>query len=464
MPHLSDGELHAYLDGALDHLPETRAEEIREHLRTCGACRSRVAEERELLERSSAILEAGGPAEVEAPPLEELRERARIREEQAARERGRGWRTMPRSQAMAWAATVVLALGIGWMTRDLTGVRSPLWRPALESTSVGAPQGEAVPAESRDRGPAAEEDGTPPPEASPAPPRGEARSRAEAAEREAQPTAPPGVADAPADEPIAETAEDRGDARPSMGPTVVGRVVDEASLEPLSGAPVVLEDSAGVRHGGTLTQSDGRFTLRAERPGTYRAVVEMIGYTGASTDFFELSHDDTVARDVRTPAQALSLDAITVTGVRAEEMEAAEGVARRMVPETAAAAAADVTVPEERDVVSAERRPGAVAFDEMTVTGETASLHVPGLPVLSVEFQDPGGVLILQRLATGDTLHLRWLAGSARENADAVGRALFRIPRPEGWSEVVLRREDGWLVARAPLSEEELRALLARER
>lgn len=448
MPHLSDGELHAYLDGALDHLPETRAEEIREHLRTCGACRSRVAEERELLERSSAILEAGGPAEVEAPPLEELRERARIREEQAARERGRGWRTMPRSQAMAWAATVVLALGIGWMTRDLTGVRSPLWRPALESTSVGAPQGEAVPAETRDRDVVEDEgaavtpagdsgadrflDRPPPPEASAGRPQTPTRSRDEAPEREVRTTA---AAEPPAEEPMEEAAEDRGDARPSMGPTVVGRVVDEASLEPLPGAPVVLEDSAGVRHGGTLTQSDGRFLLRAERPGTYRAVVEMIGYAGASTDFFELSPDETVARDIRTAAQALSLDAITVTGVRAEEMEAAA------------------------------RGPGAVTFDETTATGETASLHVPGLPVLSVEARaDPGGLLILQDLAGGDTLRLRWMPDAALDDAETAPESFFSEALPEGSSEIVLRRGNGWLVARAPRGEEELRALLARGR
>lgn len=447
MPHLNDGELHAYLDGALDHLPDTRAEEIREHLRTCDACRSRLTEERELLERSSAILGAGSPGEVEAPPLEELRERARIREEQAARKRGRGWRTMPRSQAMAWAATVVLALGIGWMTRDLTGVRSPLRGPALQSTSVEAPQGEAAPAESPDRGAAADEETTTP-------------AGDSGADRFLDRSPPPEAsAEPPAEEPMEETVEDRGDAGASLGPTVVGRVVDEASLEPLPGAAVVLEDSAGVRHGGGLTQSDGRFVLHAERPGTYRAVVELIGYAGASTDFFELSPDETVARDISTPAQALSLDAITVTGVRGEEMEAAEGGAR-MAPGSVAAAA---------DVVGEGARNrwllSSGAYGRAAGAPELASSHVPGLPVVRVDPQtEPSGFVIVQRLASGDTLRLRWIADAAPGSDEVVDRSPFLEPLPETWSEVVLRREDGWLVARAPLGEEELRALLARGR
>lgn len=101
---------------------------------------------------------------------------------------------------------------------------------------------------------------------------------------------------------------------PAAAQTVVGRAVDGTSLDPLQGAFVVLEDSAGVRHDEVLTRPNGRFVLRASRPGTYRAVVQMIGYATTRTDFFDLGPGETLVRDIEARVQAISLEGIEVEG------------------------------------------------------------------------------------------------------------------------------------------------------
>jgi Putative zinc-finger len=101
MSHVDDGTLHAYLDGELTAVERERLET---HLAGCEGCRARLVEERSLIERASRILGQALPPAHSPPPLTSLR-RPRL-----------GWR--PRLP-LVWAATVVLALGIGWYARDL---------------------------------------------------------------------------------------------------------------------------------------------------------------------------------------------------------------------------------------------------------------------------------------------------------------------------------------------------------
>jgi len=96
MSHVDDGTLNAYLDGELLPVERTRLEA---HVAECAQCRGRLEEERALIERASGLLGLAQPPERSAPPLHQLR-RPRL-----------AWRLRV---PLTWAATVVLALGIGY--------------------------------------------------------------------------------------------------------------------------------------------------------------------------------------------------------------------------------------------------------------------------------------------------------------------------------------------------------------
>jgi len=99
MSHVDDGILHAYLDGELSPVEVDRLEA---HVTGCPVCRARLDEERALIERASKLLGMAVPPgpEREAPPLHQLRQPRVI---------GRRL-VIP----LAWAATIVLALGLGY--------------------------------------------------------------------------------------------------------------------------------------------------------------------------------------------------------------------------------------------------------------------------------------------------------------------------------------------------------------
>jgi len=96
MSHVDDGALHAYLDGELPPVERVRLEA---HVAECAPCRTRLDEERALIERASGLLGLAQPPERAMPPLHQLR-RPRL-----------AWRLRV---PIAWAASVVLALGLGY--------------------------------------------------------------------------------------------------------------------------------------------------------------------------------------------------------------------------------------------------------------------------------------------------------------------------------------------------------------
>jgi anti-sigma factor RsiW len=102
MSHVDEGTLHAYLDG---ELASTERAALEAHLAQCATCRATLAEERALLERASALLGSARPAERPAPPFEQLR-RAPKRAPWHVR------------RSLAWAASIALALGLGYYLRN----------------------------------------------------------------------------------------------------------------------------------------------------------------------------------------------------------------------------------------------------------------------------------------------------------------------------------------------------------
>jgi len=101
MSHVDEGTLHAYLDG---ELPSSERTVVDAHLAQCATCRATLAEERALLERASALLGSARPIERPAPPFEQLRRSTRS-----------AWRVRT---PFAWAASIMLALGLGYYLRD----------------------------------------------------------------------------------------------------------------------------------------------------------------------------------------------------------------------------------------------------------------------------------------------------------------------------------------------------------
>src|SRR5512143_3029405 len=109
MSHVDDGTLHAYLDG---ESTAVEREHLEAHLAGCAACRARLEEERVLIERAGRLLGLAAPPQRAAPPFHALRRPRRA---------GGGYR-LP----LAWAATIALAVGIGWYSRG------KFWTPQPE--------------------------------------------------------------------------------------------------------------------------------------------------------------------------------------------------------------------------------------------------------------------------------------------------------------------------------------------
>jgi hypothetical protein len=109
MRHLDDGRIAELIDTA-----DRRAggpADVEAHLAECAACRERVEEARRIAERARAILATAVPAVSTAAPIpsfEEVLYRAG-----RARRRASGLRI----RSLAWAATVVIAGGLGWYAR-----------------------------------------------------------------------------------------------------------------------------------------------------------------------------------------------------------------------------------------------------------------------------------------------------------------------------------------------------------
>jgi anti-sigma factor RsiW len=95
---VDDGTLHAYLDGELS---PTEAQGVEAHLAQCPGCQGRLEEERAVITRAGELLAVAAPPDRELPPFRAGDPKPPARA---------WWRVR---QPLAWAATIVLALGIG---------------------------------------------------------------------------------------------------------------------------------------------------------------------------------------------------------------------------------------------------------------------------------------------------------------------------------------------------------------
>jgi hypothetical protein len=415
MSHVDEGALHAYLDGALDEYPAAEARRIREHVETCAVCADRLEDERKVREESRAILGLAAP-EVEVPSFEELK--AYVRASRPPRTA-----LSVRLYRLGWAASVVLALGTGWLLRGggasspvvtSQGVRAPSGG-AMETEQTAGAQAADVANELPVSAPAATTSSTPsagalaPAAVEVQPPQPERVDAARSREVASAPAAPaPQSAQGFADAGVAAgrgssaTAHDE----PSVGVDVTSTV----PVEPMR----LLDDQLGA----------------SGRVGPAPAP-KLAGPAAAAP-----AQQEKVATRQAVPSDTVSRDA-----------DAARRSSQGQVLASAIAA---------QQGPSPSLRTRGASADQRTVT--TESLVVPGLELVALLPVNEGntfmGTRALQKLENGDTLEVVELAEGVEPST--------LPPPPSGVRELARPRGAGWLVMRARLTEEQLLALLQR--
>jgi CarboxypepD_reg-like domain/Putative zinc-finger len=295
MLHLDDGTLQAWLDRPRSGLTASEREEVESHLAVCEACGRRLVEMDELSGRVDALLSVPAPLDEPIPSYEAVV--ARAHRHRGTRRRRFRW------TAGAWAASVVLALGAGWMAHGLYR------RPTVPSVSrvLQPASGTVRPDASAPVPPVAAAKGTPDASAhdtasKPAP---------HAPESDAAKAASPSTAPH-----VAETTFGSDVVSPDTSAALVrGRVTDDRG-RPLASAQVSVEGTGA----GALTRPDGTFSISLDsvtadstgRPITLNAA--LIGYA-RGTQKLTVRPGRVASTDIRLEPQAVSMNEIMVTGI-----------------------------------------------------------------------------------------------------------------------------------------------------
>lgn len=91
-----------------------------------------------------------------------------------------------------------------------------------------------------------------------------------------------------------------------------GQVVDEDSGEGVSEAELTLLDVEGDELGRALSDADGWFFFSLPAPGTYRLIVERIGYGRIPSQPFQVTRPDTIPVEFYVSQEAILLDPVLV--------------------------------------------------------------------------------------------------------------------------------------------------------
>lgn len=413
MPHVDDAHLHAYLDGQLEAVAGAEAAAIAAHIDACAECRARLGEAGEYRDRSRGILAASGPDHVEIPPFESIL--ARRRTGHAATDStdgrepyadagpapvGRTRRVRPWT-ATAWAATIALALAMGWHARDA------VFRPA--------PQPLAIEADSRPSEAPEHASPTAPGSRSADAPTGSTGRASDAPTAGARASGPPERIEAAAADADAVAPEAGAPTRPpAAAPTVQGFA--QAAEEPV--APV-----AAARERDTAAAAPRSLAGREAAPVSVKVEPSRVARRAVGgTDVVAL--DDAVGRAVTVTTMSASVSAWAP--LDREEGERRLGGPVLLVPGL--------------DLIAVE---GGVTDGEFTVR---ARQRLP----------DGSELELRQRRAP---------AGAAAEpEAVRAVREPEPEPAPDPLSTITIERDGMLVTGRAPLPADSLRALLARLR
>ncbi|MCG6956093.1 MAG: carboxypeptidase-like regulatory domain-containing protein [Gemmatimonadetes bacterium] len=482
MQHLDDGTLQAWLDGTRSGLSAAERIDIARHLASCASCAAKLEELDALSLRAEVLLSTSDSMDEPIPAFEAVL--ARAEKSQATARRRSPWR------AAAWAASIAIALGVGWMANGLhrgadvarmaaseaktdsvtetqvaaaaevaPDTSSPGTEPpTLASSAEQTRMADATPVQDKDSAAGAPTSSEPPP-AEPVvaalrtrPDSGRLADEARAAR--GVPEAPQvaaakplasgvtSVRPAPAAEALRKVAMAADlQSAPDSGPALVrGKVTDESG-RPLSAAQVVVKGT-GV---GALTQQDGTFELALEKLPADSAsrqvtlTAQLIGFRQASREL-AVQGGTVASLDFRLAPRSVALNEIAVTGAAAEARRQRSGLPEIVVP------AGDPTWGGWR----------AMSRDEAETAAGFLILTVPDLPVVRIELGSAEGAMmvrVIQELDGGGRLELVEARQAVRFDQSAVfaGRAYATV-----------RRGDVSVAAAAPVAGEVLEALLVR--
>ncbi len=147
MSHLTDGQLHAFLDGSVEALDGATLSEAGSHIAACDDCGARLEAARLVRDEAVSLLGTAAPSSFSPAPFEELERRAARVDPGSASEPTSGRSAMSRRLfgrpgSLAWAASLTVALTAGWLARGTVG-SGMLDRPAVVAPSESiALQGE----------------------------------------------------------------------------------------------------------------------------------------------------------------------------------------------------------------------------------------------------------------------------------------------------------------------------------
>ena len=137
MSHVDEGRLHAFLDGALSAADPADAERVELHLAACADCRARIEEAARVRDEASALLGSAQPREFVMPSFDAIRTRASLAGPMLLEYPRRSFLRSPFND-FAWAAMIMLAVGLGWMLNDTLDdeTAAPFRLPEMAATDA----------------------------------------------------------------------------------------------------------------------------------------------------------------------------------------------------------------------------------------------------------------------------------------------------------------------------------------
>ena len=103
-----------------------------------------------------------------------------------------------------------------------------------------------------------------------------------------------------------------GAAQPALAQTIDGTLMEAGSDRPISLGLVIMMTTQGDSVTSAVTDSEGRFSLRAEEPGEFLLIASAFGFKETRAGLFELGRDGHMDIEFRVGAQPMPIDGILV--------------------------------------------------------------------------------------------------------------------------------------------------------